>query len=252
LQRDDLFIAFHTDISDLKARENEMQETIAYTERLLDQLAGGYLIPDQKKAEIDAIAKIQKRFNSTVSGLASLIAQIMQVGEKIEGVASTLADNQKEVAKRIEDESTSLEEISASLQEMRATTKSVAQQSDETLKVAIETDKSSELAAAKMMELKQLIDDLEQKIHTMIEFHTRYGYLSETNIKDILQNNQESIDKAEEDITDVLVYGNHGKIVKARTINQRKLVEMYESNDLIFAIRPGRFRENIYRYSLSG
>ena len=85
---------------------------------------------------------------------------------------------------------------------------------------------------------EQLIDDLEQKIHAMIEFHTRYGYLSETNIKDILQNNQESIDKAEEDITDVLVYGNHGKIVKARTINQRKLVEMYESNDLIFAIGP--------------
>jgi len=90
----------------------------------------------------------------------------MQVGEKIEGVASTLADNQKEVAKRIEDESTSLEEISASLQEMRATTKSVAQQSDETLKVAIETDKSSELAAAKMMELKQLIDDLGETAKT--------------------------------------------------------------------------------------
>ncbi|MBP7170329.1 MAG: PhoH family protein, partial [Bacteroidales bacterium] len=29
-----------------------------------------------------------------------------------------------------------------------------------------------------------------------------------------------------------------GKIVKARTVNQRKLVEMYESNDLIFAIGP--------------
>jgi len=85
---------------------------------------------------------------------------------------------------------------------------------------------------------EQLIDDLDQKIHAMIEFHAKYGYLSETNIKDILQNNPESIDKAEEDLTDVLVYGNHGKIVKARTINQRKLVEMYESNDLIFAIGP--------------
>jgi phosphate starvation-inducible PhoH-like protein len=85
---------------------------------------------------------------------------------------------------------------------------------------------------------EQLIEDLDQKIHAMIDFHIRYGYLSETNIKDILQNNPESIDRAEEDITDVLVYGNHGKIVKARTVNQRKLVEMYESNDLIFAIGP--------------
>lgn len=164
--KEDLFIAFHTDISDLKARENEMQETITYTEMLLDQLAGGHFVLDHAKSGIDAIARIQKRFNSTVSALADLIAQIMQAGEKIEDVASTLADNQKEVAKRIEDESASLEQISASLEEMRATTQNVARKSDETLKVAIETDESSELAATKMMELKQLIDDLGETAKT--------------------------------------------------------------------------------------
>lgn len=84
----------------------------------------------------------------------------------------------------------------------------------------------------------QLIDDLDQKVHAMIDFHIKYGYLSETNIKDILLNNPESIEKAEEDNTDVLVYGNHGKVVKARTVNQRKLAKLYESNDLIFAIGP--------------
>jgi len=143
-----------------------MQETITYTEMLLDQLAGGHFVLDHAKSGIDAIARIQKRFNSTVSALADLIAQIMQAGEKIEDVASTFADNQKEVAKRIEDESASLEQISASLEEMRATTQNVARKSDETLKVAIETDESSELAATKMMELKQLIDDLGETAKT--------------------------------------------------------------------------------------
>ncbi|MBN2348801.1 MAG: PhoH family protein [Bacteroidales bacterium] len=37
---------------------------------------------------------------------------------------------------------------------------------------------------------------------------------------------------------DVLIYGNHGKIVKARTVNQQKLVKEYELNDLLFAIGP--------------
>ncbi len=83
-----------------------------------------------------------------------------------------------------------------------------------------------------------LVDELDRKVHAMIDFHIRYGYLSETNIKDILLDNPESIEKAEEDLTDVLVYGNHGKIVKARTVNQRKLVEMYQTNDLLFTIGP--------------
>ncbi len=85
---------------------------------------------------------------------------------------------------------------------------------------------------------EELINDLEAKLHAMIDFYIKFGYLSESNIKDILQDNPDSISKAEEDLADVLVYGNHGKLVKARTVNQRKLVEMYKSNDLLFAIGP--------------
>ncbi|QKG80416.1 PhoH family protein [Tenuifilum thalassicum] len=85
---------------------------------------------------------------------------------------------------------------------------------------------------------EDLIEDLDRKLHTMVQFYIKYGYLGETNIKDILQDNPDSINKAEEDISDVLVYGNHGKLIKARTVNQRQLVELYDKNDLIFAIGP--------------
>lgn len=37
---------------------------------------------------------------------------------------------------------------------------------------------------------------------------------------------------------DVIVYGNNGNIVRARTPNQRKLVELYGKNDLLFAVGP--------------
>ena len=42
----------------------------------------------------------------------------------------------------------------------------------------------------------------------------------------------------EEDSDDVLVYGNNGRLIKARTKNQEKLVRAYEKNDLIFAEGP--------------
>ena len=37
---------------------------------------------------------------------------------------------------------------------------------------------------------------------------------------------------------DVIVYGNNGLIVKARTKNQQRLVELYKSNDLLMAVGP--------------
>ncbi len=37
---------------------------------------------------------------------------------------------------------------------------------------------------------------------------------------------------------DVVVFGNNGLIVRARTVNQQKLVKLYESNDLLFAVGP--------------
>jgi Phosphate starvation-inducible protein PhoH, predicted ATPase len=38
--------------------------------------------------------------------------------------------------------------------------------------------------------------------------------------------------------TDVIVYGNDGKVIRARTKNQKKLVEDYFKHDLIFALGP--------------
>ena len=41
-----------------------------------------------------------------------------------------------------------------------------------------------------------------------------------------------------DDQTYTIVYGNGGRVIKARTKNQRKLIKEYDKNDLIFAIGP--------------
>lgn len=82
------------------------------------------------------------------------------------------------------------------------------------------------------------IDILEEKINKMIEFFSKYKYLTDANVEDFLDESYETIAQAEEDNTDVLVFGNHAKAIKARTVNQRLLVDMYQDNDLLFAIGP--------------
>ena len=82
------------------------------------------------------------------------------------------------------------------------------------------------------------IQILEDKINKIIDFSRRYNRITEDIVKDFLNETDASISQAEEDYGDALVYGNNGRIIKARTINQRMLVDRYRDNDLLFAIGP--------------
>ncbi len=78
----------------------------------------------------------------------------------------------------------------------------------------------------------------ETKIQKLIDFYTRYNSLSEEIIDDLLNDTNDTIAKIEEDTSDSLVFGNNGRVIKARTVNQKQLVDQYSNNDLLFAIGP--------------
>ncbi len=78
---------------------------------------------------------------------------------------------------------------------------------------------------------------VEVKINALIEHIEKYNTLSENNLYNILEKTKEEVifeSKGDE----ILVYGNKGLNVKARTLNQRKLVDMIDENDMVFAIGP--------------
>ena len=83
-----------------------------------------------------------------------------------------------------------------------------------------------------------LVADFESKINQMIDFYSRFNKLTEENIKDFLNETDETISNAEDNYGDALVFGNHGRIIKARTVNQKNLVDLYATHDLLFAIGP--------------
>lgn len=83
------------------------------------------------------------------------------------------------------------------------------------------------------------IDDFEQRLNLLAEYIGKYGNVTEASLRDLFDRSHATQEfEGEENINDVLVYGNNGRIVKARTVNQQKLVELYKTNDLLFAVGP--------------
>lgn len=77
----------------------------------------------------------------------------------------------------------------------------------------------------------------EEKINILIEKRFTKSRLNEDDINSLFDGSPKG-DGAEDSEQDIIVYGNEGRIIRARTKNQRKLVESYYKNDLIFAIGP--------------
>jgi len=71
----------------------------------------------------------------------------------------------------------------------------------------------------------------------IIRFHQR-NRISEEDIDMFMENNNFSLPDREGSDKDLIIYGNAGKAIKARSVNQRKLVDAYRKNDLIFATGP--------------
>lgn len=82
---------------------------------------------------------------------------------------------------------------------------------------------------------EELIEQFEHKLTRLIDYYGRYGHLS-TEVIDQIYDNVMPTDVAVD--KDAIVFGNNGLIVRARTVNQQKLVNLYEKNDLLFAIGP--------------
>ena len=83
----------------------------------------------------------------------------------------------------------------------------------------------------------------EQKFEQLVAHLEKYRTLSHNDVESIL-GSKKSVAKTEEtpaaavNTGEVIVFGNHGLMIKARTANQRKMVDSIGKNDVLFAIGP--------------
>lgn len=82
------------------------------------------------------------------------------------------------------------------------------------------------------------IDEFEEKFNVLLDYFHTYNKLEEGIIEQIIKDSNIQIDHKIDTNSDIILYGNNGKPVRAKSINQRKLVVEYNSNDLLFAYGP--------------
>lgn len=76
-----------------------------------------------------------------------------------------------------------------------------------------------------------------RRMQGLVDYYLKYGHISEQVVSQAfaaagLDRDMPPVDR------EVLLYGNGGNVIRARTINQKRLVELYEKNDLLFAVGP--------------
>ena len=90
----------------------------------------------------------------------------------------------------------------------------------------------------KAMGEKTEVQNFERKVDLMISYFHQYNNISDIDLDHILNDDVEASLKISEFVDDVIVYGNNGQPVKARTVNQCRMAEDFKINDLLFAIGP--------------
>lgn len=84
------------------------------------------------------------------------------------------------------------------------------------------------------------IETAKEKIDLILQYLERNGHLSQNYFEQILGGDDaEVIDNfVDQNPNDILVFGPNGKTVRARTANQKKMVQAGDRNDIIFAVGP--------------
>jgi phosphate starvation-inducible PhoH-like protein len=85
---------------------------------------------------------------------------------------------------------------------------------------------------------RKSIEEFEDKLQQLIDYYHKYNSLSKEEIQEMLVPTGTGRLKTDIPDQDVLIYGHSGKLIKARTVNQVKLLDEYDHNDLLFAVGP--------------
>ena len=92
-------------------------------------------------------------------------------------------------------------------------------------------------SSLKVLGARKDVEAFERKMNALVEYYIKYGHISR---EVVTQAFSTGLSECSEPVNekDTIVYGNNGNIIRARTVNQRRLVELYEKNDLLFAVGP--------------
>lgn len=84
---------------------------------------------------------------------------------------------------------------------------------------------------------EEVMSEFEKKFDLILRHFHKFNELSENNIDNLMMDDGKKLLESEKN-NDIIVHGNHGNKISARTINQKKLVDLADNNDMVFAVGP--------------
>ncbi|WP_149275497.1 PhoH family protein [Pareuzebyella sediminis] len=85
---------------------------------------------------------------------------------------------------------------------------------------------------------EELLEEFDNRMDMLTSHFAKYNKLDENIIERVLTSNTPEDYESPENSGEVLVHGVNGRLIKAQTVNQRKLVDAAKNNDMVFAIGP--------------
>jgi len=85
---------------------------------------------------------------------------------------------------------------------------------------------------------QELLEEFDRRLTMLINHFGKYNKLDENVIERVLTSQSSDDYATSKESGEVLVHGVGGKLIKAQSANQRKLVESMRRNDMVFAIGP--------------
>lgn len=84
----------------------------------------------------------------------------------------------------------------------------------------------------------EILDEFENRFRRLMHHFTRYNSIDDNVILRVLETSHQHDAEHMHDRDKILVHGIGGKLIKAMTTNQQKLVDYVHKNDMVFAVGP--------------
>ncbi|TMM53746.1 PhoH family protein [Maribacter algarum] len=85
---------------------------------------------------------------------------------------------------------------------------------------------------------EELLEEFDKRFDMLANHFIKYNKIDENSIERVLTSTGADETKSSEKAGETLVHGVAGRLIKAQTANQRKLVDAAKKNDMVFAIGP--------------
>ena len=85
---------------------------------------------------------------------------------------------------------------------------------------------------------EEILEEFDERLTLILEHFAKYNTIDENSIERVLTSDDKEEYTAPFNSDQVLVHGVNGNLIKAKTANQRKLVDLMVKNDMVFAVGP--------------